>query len=302
MQNNWILIALLPPILFSATIYLDKFVVDKYFRGAGGLTIYSGLVKLLMAAVIFLLPFSKVTLLPWRDGLLIILGGALLLYYILPYFKAISLRDASQVTPLFQVGPAMSLILSFLLLRETIHGVQYLGMILIIFGALTISAVSLKRLFKPDRVLFYMLLSTLGFNLAIVLFKFVYLSSSFWTVLFYQNIGGALAGASLLALPKYRKEFTGLIKSVGVKVGALMFLSGGVDRVAESLYNLATTLVAVPLVSMVTATQPFFIVLYGTLLTIFFPKLIREDISLNKMLRKLVSVVIMFLGVLLVSR
>ena len=278
MTNNWILIALLPPILFSATIYLDKFVVDKYFKGAGGLTIFASFIKLLAAAVVFLLPFTKVELLPLRESLLIMLGGALLTYYILPYYKAISLRDASEVTPLFQMGPAMSLVFSFQLLKETIHGIQYVGMLLIILGALTVSAVSLKRMFHPSLVLFYMAISTLGFNLAIVLFKFVYLSSSFWTAFFYQNIGGALAGVSLMLIPHYRKELVSLVKTVGPKVGAVMLVSGGIDRGAESLYNLATTLAAVPLVSMVTATQPFFIVLFGTLLTIFSPQLIKEDI------------------------
>ncbi len=300
---NWVLITLSATALWAVGNYIDKYVLDKHFRGIGGLTIFSGLMSLLTAIVLFFAPFSHFQALPLRETLIILSSGVLLLLYILPYFQAMREREASEVVPLFQLIPPLVLIISFFLIGEKIGVIQLLGFLLAFVGSVTISATKVKGLFKIHSSLFYMFLSSLGFALSSVLFKFIYLQSSFWTTLVYTSLGSFVAAAALFIFyPPYRREFFKLTKVLPSGVGIILVSESLMSRVAQGLFSFATTLVPVSLVAIVDSTQPAFVLFYGVLLTLFLPKLIKEDISFGNLLKKVVSLALLFSGVYLVSR
>jgi hypothetical protein len=64
---------------------------------------------------------------------------------------------------------------------------------------------------------------------------------------------------------------------------------------------MAFTLAPVAIVSIIGSTQVFFGLLYGTVLTILFPKLFKENISKQTLVRKLILAIIAFTGIFLVS-
>lgn len=300
---SWVITTLSATSLWAVGNYIDKYVLDKHFRGIGGLTIFSGLMSLLTAVVLYFSPFSHFQPLPQRETLIVLSSGVLLLLYILPYFQAMREREASEVVPLFQLIPPLVIILSFFLTGEKISQTQIAGLILALIGSVTISTTKVRGIFRIHASLFYMFLSSLGFALSSVLFKFIYLQSSFWTTLIYTSSGSALAATALfLFYPPYRREFFKLAKILPSGVGLILVSESLMSRTAQGLFSFATTLAPVALVAIVDSTQPAFVLLYGVLLTLLFPKLIKEDISFGNLLKKAISLAFLFTGVYLVSR
>ncbi|MEK7610816.1 MAG: DMT family transporter [Patescibacteria group bacterium] len=299
---NWVLITLSATSLWAVGNYIDKFVIDKHSRGLGGLTIYSGLAGFIISLILFLIFAKNPQPMPAREAALTLFSGFLLLLYILPYFKAMSEREASEVVPLFQLIPSIALVLSFFLIGEKIDRGQLLGLLLAMIGSVTISTTRVQGIFRVHSSLFYMALSSAMFALSIVLFKFIYLQTDFWTTLMYTSAGSLLAALTLSLYPPYRGQFFQWLRLLPSPVGGVMILNSTLGRLAQGLFNFATTLAPVSLVAAVDSTQPAFVLIYGVFLTLFFPKLIKEDISVGNLFKKAISLAFLFAGVYLVSR
>jgi len=71
--------------------------------------------------------------------------------------------------------------------------------------------------------------------------------------------------------------------------------------VGHVLNFLAVSLAPVALVSALGGIQPFFMLVFGIILSIFWPKIIKEDITKKTLLIKFVSVLLIFLGCVAIS-
>lgn len=65
--------------------------------------------------------------------------------------------------------------------------------------------------------------------------------------------------------------------------------------------NFATLLAPLALVWVVNGFQPFFVLLYGVIITLFFPKFGTESLLKKHLVQKVVAILIMFVGVLLLN-
>jgi len=81
-----------------------------------------------------------------------------------------------------------------------------------------------------------------------------------------------------------------------------MFSNELIFVIAKSITFFAYSIGTASLVSVVGSTQVFFGVVYGCLLTIFFPKIIKEDISKEELLKKVIAAVVLFVGLWLVYK
>lgn len=70
---------------------------------------------------------------------------------------------------------------------------------------------------------------------------------------------------------------------------------------AEIFLFLAVSLGSVALVSAVNGIQPFIVLVYGLILTLFFPHIIKEDINKETIFIKIISAVILFIGIYYIS-
>ena len=116
---------------------IDKILVDKYIKDSSIVVLFTGSVALVTGIVIYLL--RGLPTIPVTQFVIVTAAGMLLAWYLLPYFKALELEDASTVVPLFQVVPIFSLILSFLFLHEQLRISQYVGFLLILLSGVALS-------------------------------------------------------------------------------------------------------------------------------------------------------------------
>jgi drug/metabolite transporter (DMT)-like permease len=218
------------------------------------------------------------------------------------YLRAIQSEEASVVAPLFQANTLFTFLLGLFLLHEMPHWPQLAGAALIVAGAIGLALDKHLRLasFKP-RLVLLMLGATFVLALSSVVFKFFAVHDEFWSTTFWTFVGEGLFGAAILAVPKYRRQFVTLLrKNPGAVIGVnaaneLINLGGGLG------VRYASLLAPVALVSAVSATTTFFVFLFGILLTVFFPKFGREDLSARNVYQKAAGGLLIMAGVVLIE-
>jgi hypothetical protein len=227
-------------------------------------------------------------------------SGILYMGAMLFYLRALQSEEASAVAPFFQLSTIFTLLLAYVFLRERLGLLQLTGVALIVLGALSVSGNGGAMLQRSNmRLLFLMTCATFIVALSSVLFKFFAVEDSFWGTTFWTLVGEGIFGAAVLLIPGYYRQFESLFKrSPGAVIGInlaneLINLGGGLS------VRFATLLAPVALVSAVSSTTTLFVFAFGVLLTLFFPKLGREDLTARNLWRKAAAAVLVTGGVML---
>jgi len=106
----WYVFAALTPTFYSFSVFFDKFLIEKKIKDPLALTVLFGMTSGIVGISIgFLTGFKNIGL--FQTGCMVF-AGMLLLFYLLPYFEAMKIDDASRVIPLYQFIPVITLILS----------------------------------------------------------------------------------------------------------------------------------------------------------------------------------------------
>ncbi|HET7086505.1 MAG TPA: DMT family transporter [Rhizomicrobium sp.] len=299
----WLLYAFSGPVLWAVSTHIDKFLVDKYFRHSDTavLMVFTALLGVIALPFIWLLE-PRVLALSWLATGVMTLSGILYMGAMLFYLRAIQSEEASVVAPLFQANTLFTFALGALILHEVPRWPQLLGAGLVIAGALGLSLDKNMRLhsFKP-RLVLLMLAATFVVALSSVVFKFFAVHDEFWSTTFWTFVGEGLFGAAILAMPNYRKQFVILLrKNPGAVMGVnaaneLINLGGGLG------VRYASLLAPVALVSAISATTTFFVFLFAILLSLFFPRWGREELSARNVVQKAAGGVLIMAGVALIE-
>jgi drug/metabolite transporter (DMT)-like permease len=299
----WLLFAFSGPLLWAASTHIDKFLVDKYFQHSDTAVLMVFTAFLGVAALPLLWLFEpRVLALSWLATGVMIASGVLYMGAMLFYLRAIQTEEASVVAPLFQANTLFTFALGLLFLHELPHWPQLLGAGLVVTGALGLSLDKTFKFgsFKPQLVVL-MLTATFVLALSSVVFKFFAIHDEFWSTTFWTFVGEGLFGAAILAVPRYRHQFVRLFKkNPGAVIGVnaaneLINLGGGLG------VRYASLLAPVGLVSAISATTTFFVFLFGILLTLFFPRLGREDLSARNVYQKAIGGLLIMAGVVLIE-
>ncbi len=295
---NWLLYAVASPALYSLTNYIDKFLVEKRIKNPLLVPIFGGLTTLILGILIFII--KNFPILPLLQAILILISGIFLFLYLIPYFKALSTEETSRVVPLFQMSSVLVLIMSSLFLRETLSLKQLFGFLFILIGGFAISAETPDlKIFIPRKSFWLMMLSAMLWSFTVIIFKFIVTSNDFWTTLAYESLGVGLASFIALIF-QWRQFSTFITSSFKGDIIILFTVNELLSEVAQFAYSLALFLAPAPLVSVIGGTQPFFVLLFGIILSLFFPHLIEENIEKKTLFLKLLFIFLIFFGVIFI--
>lgn len=298
---NWFLIALIGPILYAITNHLDKYIIEKYFKGGGSgfLIIFSSVFSILLLPLIWIFIHPNIWGVSCPQAIVLILNGMLASMALKLAFKALGKDEASFVLPLYQMIPVFTFILAYIFLGEKVGAEQIIGSAIIILGATVLSLdipAGEKMRFKKE-VVILMLGSSILYSIEPVVFKYIALETSFWISIFWTVIGQAVFGASLfLFTKKNRDEFLSAIKENGARVLGINSAVEIIFMAAEIVTQFATMLAPVALVLTVGSFQPFFIFIFGILITIFFPKLGKESLEKRQVMQKVFGIGLIIAG------
>ncbi len=302
---NWLVLTLISPAFAAAVVHFDKYLLRRHMRGGGigSLVIFSSLIGIPAAFVIYIFNINVFDIYI-SSRFLIMLTGTVYILWLLPYLYALEKDETSMVTPIFQTSSLFSFLLGYVFLGETLSIIEFLGGVLILMGSLALTLEFTKgSLFKIKySVLFLMLLSSFLYSVNGLLFKVFALQESFWVTSFWQYIGISLTGILLLIFLKpYRKQFVDIVKQNSVLIIGLNATNEIINIVAKTAFDLATLLAPLALVYFVVeGFQPVFTLVYGIVLTIFFPRIVKENLEKRYLIQKIISIGTIFIGTILI--
>jgi drug/metabolite transporter (DMT)-like permease len=300
-MENWFLIALIAPILWSIVNHIDKHILSRYQegRGVGAILIFSSLFSVVILPVIVFFEHANIFNISWINFFTLIVIGFLSATAFYFYLKAMDIEEASIVVPLFQLVPIFGYFLSYFILGESLNLSQVLFSLVIISGIIMISLeidIDNKISFKKE-VLILIMMSSFLFALHDVLFKKVAIVDSFWISVFWQYLGLTLfGGLCFFFSKKSRGDFLLMISGAKMKILHLNIISETLYMIGNLANNFATLLAPVAIVLVVSSYQPLFVFIGGIFLTLFLPRVSVEKISTRHFFHKLISIIIIVLG------
>lgn len=295
----WFLIALVAPALWAITNHIDKYLLDRYFKGGGegALFIFSSIIGIFFLPIVALI-HPEALQYPLTAALLIALNGALYIVGLMPYVYALQKGDASVVIPLFQLIPVFSFVLAWIVLGETLTASQLIGGTIIIIGSIALSFEmnEVKKLSFNKAAFWLMVLASFLTALSFLFFKFFALEATLLTTVFWEYVGFAVTSILLFFIPVYRKQFIQVIRENSVPTISLNGINEVLNLIGKFAFNFASLLVPITLIWFVVGFQPLFVFIYGLLLTLFLPHISKEKITRGHLAHRLITICVMLIG------
>ena len=105
----------------------------------------------------------------------------------------------------------------------------------------------------------------------------------------------------LLVSKKIREEIFKSLKNLKGKKRLLFFSNQGLAAVGAFLQNYAIYLGSVALVGALQGVQYVFLLVLGGLITVFYPKIMKENISKSVIIQKIIAIVLIVIGLCFIA-
>jgi drug/metabolite transporter (DMT)-like permease len=297
---SWFFIALIGPMLYACTNFIDKVLLEKYFKkgGVGTLLLFSSLASAVVLPFLFLIDRSVFDLDLIRIVTLSIVGilNAMVLWF---YFIALKDEEASIVVVFYQLVPVYGAILGYFILGEVLSQMQIISMAIIILGTTAISfEIDSENKFRLRRkTILPMVAAGFCWALGSVLFKSVAIEENLVRSLFWEHLMLTLVGVILFTFVRtYRDSFIKAIRDNSKAILSLNFLNEGLYISGNIVVAFAYMLAPIGLVLLTESFQPIFVFAIGIILTIFFPKITTEKIHAKHVWQKIIAIIITGIG------
>lgn len=290
----WLIIAIVAYFLLAVVFLLDKYLLTSSIPNP---RIYAFYVGILGIGVLVLLPFTNFYFLTIRDIFVAFISGATFVIGILWFFKGLKEFEASRIVP--AVGgllPIFTFLLVYLLSRgqESLTLGQVLAFAMLVGGSILIT---LKKtaVFPLQSV---RLAAVAAFFLAVsfVSAKLVYLNYPFLLSLIWIKLGGVLL--ALFFLFDHNLRSSVFSKKIGIeKRTAIIFFAGQTGGAAANLLqNWAVALAPLVYVAFINALQGVqyaFLLPLTVLLSLKFPRIIKEELGGNIIIQKITAILLL---------
>ena len=295
---DWLVFALLAPAFWGLNNIFNKFLMVKKFQGYFSFVSYLHFLDLFFAVIIyFVAPVSF----SFPYAVFAMAVGLLPLLAFWFYTKALMVEEISRITPLFQFIPIFVVFLSAVFLDEILSVQKYFGIALVVVTSILISyrksgnGNSLSSAFK------LMIPFSLILSVYTILLKYLLGYLDYWSIFFWMIIGSFFGVLVLLSFPKPRREFVETVPAIGCRTFVVALAGESVYVLGLTCSLIATSLGYVSLVSALSGLQHFFVFVYMLVLSVFVPKILKEEIGREVVALKISAIALMFVGTWLVT-
>jgi len=308
----WLIVIILAYFFFSISFLGDKLMLSgsKRAKTAKKETdilhikpkTYTFFVGLWGIVVVFVIPFIHFgfpgpVALGWilLEAITYILG----LYFM---FIAIEMFEVSRVmATIGGLQPIFILLLTLIFFGpQPITPLSFLAFVLLLIGSVAISLE--KKITMNRQYLLLSVFSALLFSLSYVFSKLVFLHQPFLQGVIWINIATFLFAVLLLFDKGLRKHLRAQKGSAKKEMGIVFFLTQLTGGVANLLQGFAISLVPVgylAIVSSLRGMQYVFLFLMTLFFSVLFPKILKEETSHKVIGQKIVSIVLICIGLYL---
>lgn len=298
---SWFFIALIGPFLYALTNYIDKFILEKYFKksGIGTILIFSSLAAAFALPLFFYMDRTILDV-SLANILILAISGMLNVGVLWCYLIALRDEETSVVIVFYQIVPVLGSILGYFLLGEVLTHMQLIAMAIIILGttiiAFEIDSDNHFKLRKKSTII-PMLGASFFWALGGTFFKMVALEENLWRSLFWETLMLVLSGVGIfIFIRSYRENFIAAFKSNSKNILSLSILNEFIYISGNVAVAYAYLLAPVGLVLLTESFQPIFVLIIGVMITIFSPNIIVEKIEAKYIWQKIIAIIITGIG------
>lgn len=297
----WILVAILSYFISGLGAVIDKYLLTGPIPHPKVYAFYTGALGILVLVFFPLsLPFSGSPQL-----LLALLAGVIFIFALFWFCKGLHLFEASRIVPAIgALNPLFVFFLNYLFFKEGFFNAwRLVSFLFLLSGSVVVT-------WKKGKVISWQSLkisaiSAFLFSSAFVLIKGVYLEQTFWSGFVWLGIGGFLAALLFLFSKEVRKEISRRRINTGSKTLGLFLISRAAGGLSFGLQNWAISLVPLGLLSFINAlegTKYVFLLIFTVLLSLKFPKILKEETSKKILIQKIFAILLIAIGLWFLTR
>jgi len=296
MSLLWVFYSIFAALIFATSNIVDKYVISKMVKKPLTPVMISGIVGLIASGLIyFFLGFASLS---FANILWAFAAGILYMLTIIFYFKAVTIDEISRIVPIFYTSSLFILILAAIFLGEIFTPIKYLGIFLLMFGAIAVSSKNILKI-KFGKSFWFMILAALSIAVSSIIVKYLLNFADFWTVFGYERFGEIFA---LIPIAYFSfSDLSSSVKRFGVKSIGLMSLSETIGLIGLLLVTIGTSIGYVTLVNTLTSVQPLFVLLFAVILSVFYPKILKEEVGKSVVSQKVIAIILMLIGAFLIT-
>jgi len=295
---EWLVFALLCPAFWGLNSVFYKFLMTKKFRSWFPMLSFMGFIDMAVAFIIFLVSPANLVF-PYTVFAMLVGVMPLLAFWF--YSKALMVEEISRISPLSQFVPIFVAFLSVIFLDEILTVQRYLGIAIIILASALISYRRSKTGGSLSSALKFMLPFAVVLAVHSILEKFLLSYLDYWSLFFWNLLGGFCGMLFLMLFPKLRREFTETVRIVGRRAFFVVLVGEGMYFLGSIFWLIAASMDYVSLVSALAGLQSFFVFVYVIFSSLFVPQHLEEDLSRGVIVLKISAIALIIAGTWLVA-
>ena len=293
---NWTSTAILSAATQGIVSIIDSHLLSKRMPGLQSFLLPVGIILLIFGLIVlYLFPLPEGTdklpiIVATAAGILRTAGVVITLYNL-------TREEVSRVIPITYTYPVFVAIIAIPILGESLGYLQWLAIIIVVAGAIIISAEkspsgTTASLSRPFLLLF---VASLFFAVADILAKYSLTYISFWNLYSLAILGMSVGFLIISTRPNTIK----LLRTMKRKTSTLSLL--GLNEIlallASALHIWAISTGPVSLVSTTLSTRPVFVAIYSIILGFVWPGFILRRISNRGMIVRFVTIIMIVGGI-----
>ncbi|KPJ73403.1 hypothetical protein AMJ48_01455 [Parcubacteria bacterium DG_74_1] len=297
---SWLLVAIFAYFCSAIVALFDRYLLTGPIPLPKVYAFYVGILGIL---ILFLIPFVNFLIPELWQIFLSFLAGALFIFSLLWFLKALQKFEASRVvpaigglTPLFVFG------LTTLIGEEVFTFKTGSAFILLVFGSFFISFEGEKKITLES--LQISAIAAFLFSLAFFSVKFVYFYLPFWSGFIWTRIGGFILALFFLFSKDVKEEIFKKKKTFKKKTAGIFLLGQSFGAGSVILQNWAIALAPLGVLAFINAlegTKYIFILILAILISWKFPQILKEEFSKKVLIQKIIAISLIGVGLALLT-
>ena len=301
----WFSIAIIAPFLYALTNFIDKILLEKYFKqsGVGTLILFSSLLSILALPFAFFMDPTVLSV-SGKNILILCSVGILNILVLWCYLQALKDEEASIVIVFYQLVPVFGYGLGYFILGEVLTITQIIAMAIVILGTTIISLeIDSENRFKlRKKTILPMVCASFFWASSSVIFKVAALEENVWRSFFWENLTLVVLGIFIFIFVRsYRTSFVVAIKNNSKPILFLNGLNETIYMIGNLMISVSIMIAPVALVLLVNSFQTIFVLVIGIILTIFLPGIVVEKIHAKNVWQKVIAILITGIGTYLLT-
>lgn len=292
----WIFVALLTPVFHGLSNVIDTYLSNRLVRNVWSLGIFTAIFSIIFLPIVVLIQrpeMPPVHLLPYFFAI-----GAIEIFYLVPYYKALQEEDTSIVACLFSLGKFFIPVFSYFAVGELLQPGQYVGFFVIILSSMFLTLKKTDKI-RLNKAFFFMFFSSFFLSIEAVIYKYVLGSASWSTTVVSTSVSSFIIVLVLLSIPYIRRSVIEQFRQLK-SIATLFTLNELFAFIGNITSPYVVSLVPVTVAKSIEGFQPFFVLVYALIFHRFLPGVFRETIDRRTIIKKIVLFAFMIAGVVLV--